>query len=500
MAISDMHTVNLGFIIDKKAEIHPERIAITDTSSGESYTYGDLKERSDSCAHYLMEMGLKRGDTVSIVSITRIESFDLMLACAKLGCIFVPINFRLSAKEVSQILSDALSPVVFYDSIFKDRYQQIDHHVRKVIDIDTISFDTSISEKPHYSYGKAEEPFVLIYTSGSSGEPKGVIQTHLNAFFKSVDSIIDWGMTYEDVVLVTAPLFHVAGLNALTISGLHLGGRLVLQNRFEAEKTLQIIEDESVTCFAVVATHLRMMVNAPSFPDRELGSLRFFLVGGEPLDPALQKAFVDKGVDAINVFGLSETTDGAIYQRPGDDLMNGSIGKIATHVEVKLVSDNFEEVPEGEVGELVIGGPTVSPGYWKSPQKTEETFQEGWMKTGDLAYRDKEGFFYMVGRGDDMIKSGAEKISPAEIEQVIASMPEVADVVVIGIPDKKWGQVPKAIVARKRDMEIKEEDIIKTCKRELASYKKPKSVVIVDELPKTGAGKVDRALIKKEFA
>ncbi len=499
MSISDMHSVNLGFIIDKKAEIHPERIAITDTSVGESYTYGDLRVRSDSCAHYLMDMGLKRGDTVSIVSITRIESFDLMLACAKLGCVFVPINFRLSAKEVSQILSDALSPVVFYDSIFKDRYQQIGHHVRKVIDIDTISFDTATSEKPHYSYGKAEEPFVLIYTSGSSGEPKGVIQTHLNAFFKSVDSIIDWGMTYDDAVLVTAPLFHVAGLNALTISGLHLGGRLVLQKSFEAEETLQIIEDHNVTCFAVVPTALRMMVNAPSFPERELRSLRFFLVGGEPLDPALQKAFLDKGVDAINVFGLSETTDGAIYQRPGDDLMNGSVGKIATHVEVKLLSDNSQEVSEGEVGELVIGGPTVSPGYWKSPQKTEETFQEGWMKTGDLAYRDKDGFFYMVGRGDDMIKSGAEKISPAEIEQVIASMPEVADVVVIGIPDKKWGQVPKAIVARKRGMEIKEEDIIKVCKSELASYKKPKSIVIVDELPKTGAGKVDRALIRKEY-
>jgi fatty-acyl-CoA synthase len=166
---------------------------------------------------------------------------------------------------------------------------------------------------------------------------------------------------------------------------------------------------------------------------------------------------------------------------------------------VKLLSDNSQEVSEGEVGELLIGGPTVSPGYWKSPQKTEETFQEGWMKTGDLAYRDKEGFFYMVGRGDDMIKSGAEKISPAEIEQVIASMPEVADVVVIGIPDKKWGQVPKAIVARKRDMEIKEEDIIKVCKSELAGYKKPKSVVIVDELPKTGAGKVDRALIRELY-
>jgi len=500
MTISDMHSVNLGFIIDKKAEIHPERIAITDTSVGESYTYGDLKMRSDSCAHYLMDMGLKRGDTVSIVSITRIESFDLMLACAKLGCVFVPINFRLSAKEVSQILSDALSPVVFYDSIFKDRYQQIDHHVRKVIDIDTISFDTATSEKPHYTYGKAGEPFVLIYTSGSSGEPKGVIQTHLNAFFKSVDSIIDWGMTYNDVVLVTAPLFHVAGLNALTLSGLHLGGRLVLQKSFEAEETLQIIEDHNVTCFAVVPTALRMMVNAPSFPERELRSLRFMPVGGEPLEAALQEAFLEKGAETLNVFGLSETTDGAIYQRPGDDLMNGSVGKIATHVEVKLLSDNSQEVSEGETGELLIGGPTVSPGYWKSPQKTEETFQEGWMKTGDLAYRDKEGFFYMVGRGDDMIKSGAEKISPAEIEQVIASMPEVADVVVIGIPDKKWGQVPKAIVARKRGMEIKEEDIIKVCKGELAGYKKPKSIVIVDELPKTGAGKVDRALIRKEYA
>jgi len=495
-----MYFVNMGFIIDKKAEIHPDRIALTDSAKRKSYTYHDLKVRSDNCADFLIAKRLQRGSAVSILAGNRAESFDVMFACAKVGCVFVPINFRLSAKEVNQIVVNAQSPLVFHDAAFQERSQEIDPRQVELVDLEKINFEiTRTSEKRQWDYGEAEDPFVLIYTSGTSGEPKGAIQTHSNAFFKSVDSIIDWGMTHNDVVLVTAPLFHVAGLNALTLSGLHLGARVVLQNRFEAEETLQIIEEEGVTCFAVVPTALRMMANAPSFEKRELKSLRFIPVGGEPLEAALQEAYLKKGAEVINVFGLSETTDGAIYQRPGTDLLNGSVGKPATHVRVKLVGSNSQEVAEGEAGEVLVGGPTVSPGYWRNPQKTKETFEAGWVKTGDLAFRDKEGHYHMIGRGDDMIKSGAEKVSPAEIERAISSLPAVADVVVIGIPDPKWGQVPKAIVARKKGMKISEGDVLEACKRELAGYKKPKSIVFVDELPKTGSGKIDRSLVKKLY-
>ncbi|NIN01347.1 MAG: AMP-binding protein, partial [candidate division Zixibacteria bacterium] len=472
MGTRSLYTANLGFIIDRKAEIHPKRIAITDLTKGETYSYHQLKERSDLCACYLLAQGLKRGDTVSGLLANRIECFDLMFACAKVGGIFIPLNFRMSPREVNQILSKAKSPVLFYDGTFRERIHEIDCRNRKVIDIDTTDLRTNIPEKPVYDYGKAEDPFVLIYTSGTSGEPKGAIQTHLNAFFKSVDSIIDFGMTYNDVVLVTAPMFHVAGLNALTLPGLHVGGRLVLHGRFEAEQALQIIEDEQVTCFAVVPTILRMMANAPSFPKRKFRSLRFAMAGGEFLEPELQQAFLEKGADILNTFGLSETTDGAIYQRPGRPPIEACIGNVGTHVDVKLMSSDFQEVPEGETGEIVVGGPTVSPGYWKDPRRTKETFRNGWVRTGDLAYKDKEGYFYTVGRQDEMIKSGAEKIAPDEIERVICSIPKVADAVVIGIPDERWGQVPKAIVARKRGMELTEEEIITVCKRELASYKK----------------------------
>lgn len=495
-----MDFVNMGYIIDNKAEIHPERIALTDTAKAKSYTFGNLRLRSDNCAEFLRENGLQRGATVSILAGNRVESFDTMFACAKLGCVFVPINFRLSAKEINQIVLDAQSPLMFYDASFTEKIQEIDPRLVRLIDLEKTNFEISKGpEKPRWKYGEAEDPFVLIYTSGTSGEPKGTIQTHSNAFFKSVDSIIDWGMTFKDVILVTAPLFHVAGLNALTLSGFHLGARVVLQNRFEAEETLQMIEQEGITCFAVVPTALRMMANAPSFAKRELKSLRFVPVGGEPLEVSLQEIYLRKGAEVLNVFGMSETTDGAIYQRPGTDILNGSVGKPATHVKVKLMGPDSLEVKEGETGELLVGGPTVSPGYWKNPRKTKESFQEGWVRTGDLAYRDKEGDYYMIGRGDDMIKSGAEKVSPAEIEKVISSLPAVSDVVVIGIPDSKWGQVPKAIVARKKGMEIREEDIIEACRKELASYKKPKSVIIVDELPKTGSGKIDRSLIKKIY-
>lgn len=496
-----MHFVNMGYIIDKKSEIHPERIAITDTGRGRSYTYADLRARSDRCAEFLLDRGTQRGTTISVLSGNRAESFDIMFACAKLGCIFVPINFRLSAREVSQIVADAQSSLLFFDDDFEEKAGEIDSASVQLVDLQEINFDGPKGpQKRPWDYGSAEDPFVLIYTSGTSGEPKGAIQTHLNAFFKSVDSIIDWGMTFKDVVLVTAPLFHVAGLNALTLSGFHLGARVVLQNRFDAEETLQVIEQEGVTCFAVVPTALRMMANAPSFTKRELRSLRFVPVGGEPLEVSLQDLYLKKGAEVLNVFGLSETTDGAIYQRPGTDILNGSVGKPATHVKIRLMGPGSAEVEEGETGEVLVGGPTVSPGYWNNPQKTSETFMEGWVKTGDLAFRDREGHYYMVGRGDDMIKSGAEKVSPAEIERVIALVPGVADVVVIGVPDPKWGQVPKAVVARKKGARITQDDILEACKRELAGYKKPKTIVVVDDLPKTGSGKIDRSLIKRMYS
>jgi acyl-CoA synthetase (AMP-forming)/AMP-acid ligase II len=224
------------------------------------------------------------------------------------------------------------------------------------------------------------------------------------------------------------------------------------------------------------------------------------MVGGEPLDPAVQKAISDKGACALNVFGLSETTDGAIYQRIGHESIKGCVGQLATHVDVKLMLSEFTEAPEGEPGELVVKGGTVSPGYWENSVKTIETFKDGWVWTGDMAIRDDRGYFYMVGRSDDMIKSGAEKISPAEIELAICSSPKVADVVVFGVPDDKWGHVAKAVVAKKPGVSLTEQEVIEICKSKMASYKKPRHVVVLDELPLTGSGKVDRALIRKLFS
>jgi len=497
--LSKTTSVNLGFIVDKKASIHPERTAITDMTQGESYTYGSLSDRSNRCASKLIALGVSRGDAVCVLSGNRIECFDILIACAKTGGIFVPINFRLSKKEIAEIVSDSGAPVVFYDNTFSSLLEEVDSDTVTLCDIESTASVSDVGLWNNWDYGTAEDVLALIYTSGSSGKPKGVIQTHGNAFFKSIDSIIDWEMTAKDVILVMAPLFHVAGLNALTISGLHLGAQLVLQNRFDAEGALEVIEDKCVTCFAVVPTILRMIVNAPSFQKRELRSLRFFLVGGERLDASLQKAFLEKGAEALNVFGMSETTDGAIYQRPGENITSGSIGRIATHVEARLVTSQMKEVPVGEVGELTIGGPTVSPGYWKAPEKTKEAFVDGWVLTGDLAYKDANGDFFMVGRSDNIIKSGAEKISPAEIERAILTNERVADVVVFGIPDPKWGQSPKAVVACKNGFELTEAEILETCRTKLAGYKKPRSIVIVKEFPRTGSGKIDRSLIKKTY-
>jgi len=500
MNLDNLYTLTQGFIIDKRAQITPDRIAIHDASDGSRYSYKDLKERSDRCAQYLLDRGLKKGQTVSALLMNTIEYFDLLFACAKVGGVFVPLNYRLSPKEIESILSNARSPFVFYDPVFCEQVKNFSKRGREFIDIGSMDLKHRTDEISLNKEGDPTTPLVLIYTSGSSGEPKGVIQTHLNAFFKSVDSIIDFGMTYNDVVLVTAPLFHVAGLNALTLPCLHMGGRLVLQRKFQADEAVRILDEEGVTCFAVVPTILKMIVSSKEFSNRKLRSLRFLMVGGEPLDPMIQRAIADKGAYALNVFGLSETTDGAIYQRIGHEAMEGCVGQLATHVDAKLMLSESTETSEGEPGELVVKGGTVSPGYWENPGKTVETFKDGWVWTGDMAIKDDRGYFYMVGRSDDMIKSGAEKISPAEIELAICSSPKVADVVVFGVPDEKWGQVAKAVVSKKPGVSLSEQEVIEICKNKMASYKKPRYVVVLDELPLTGSGKVDRALIQRLFS
>jgi fatty-acyl-CoA synthase len=500
MNLRELYTLTQGFIIDKKAQLHPDRIAIHDATDGTRYSYFDLKERSDRYARFLLDRGLKKGQTVSALLMNTVEYFDLIFACAKMGCVFVPLNYRLSQNEIQNIISNARSPLVFYDPAFGEQVKNFSDEGREFIDISLMDLSHYTGETFPHKESDPTTPFVLIYTSGSAGEPKGVIQTHLNAFFKSIDSIIDFGMSYSDVVLVTAPLFHVAGLNALTLPCLHIGGRLILQRRFQADEALRTIDEEGVTCFAVVPTILKMIVNSGGFATSKLKSLRFIMVGGEPLDPTIQQAIADKGACALNVFGLSETTDGAIYQRIGHEPIKGCVGHLATHVDAKLMLNESCEAPEGEPGELVVKGGTVSPGYWENPIKTKETFKNGWVWTGDMAIRDDKGYFYMVGRSDDMIKSGAEKISPAEIELAICSSPKVADAVVFGVLDEKWGQVAKVVVAKKPGISLTEEEVIEICKSKMASYKKPRYVVILDQLPVSGSGKVDRALIRKLYS
>jgi len=500
MDLQNLYTLTQGFIIDKRAQIHPDRIAIHDTADGSRYSYQDLKERSDQCAQYLLDRGLRKGQTVSALLMNTIEFFDLMFACAKIDCVFVPINYRLSLSEIQKIISNARSFIIFYDQAFSDKVPKDTDEAREFIDVRSIDLNRYSPKKTPHKAGDPTASLILIYTSGSAGEPKGVIQTHLNIFFKSIDSIIDYGMNYHDIVLVPAPLFHVAGLNALTLPCLHAGGRLILQRRFQADEVLQIIDEEGVTCLAVAPTMLKMMVNSNQFATSSLKSVRFIMVGGEPLDPMIQQAFMDKGVYALNVFGMSETTDGVMYQRIGDEPIKNCVGPLATHLDAKIMLDESTEALDGEPGEIVVKGGTVSPGYWENPEKTKETFKDGWVWTGDMALRDEKGRFYMVGRSDYMIKSGAEKISPAEIEMAISSSPKVADVVVFGVPDEKWGQVAKAVVAKKPGVSLKEEEVIEICKSKMASYKRPKHIVIVDQLPVTGSGKVDRALIRKLFS
>ncbi len=486
--------MNIASIVARRAQIHPERIAVTDAADGCTYSYRELSERAVRFAEHFLFSDVRAGDRVGYLGANRIAAFDVMLGCAQRGAIFVPLNYRFSAAEIARVLADARPAWVIMD----DEYSALLSDSPGVPTARPIPAPCDVSpyERPApITAGEENDPFALIYTSGSTGAPKGVIQTHRNAFFRALAGIVDFDMTSRDVVLVAAPLFHVAGLNALTLSALHIGARIVLQPRFNPDQTLQLIAREQVSCLAVAPTMLKMMSATPNFTRANLASLRFILVGGEPLESAVQTQWREMGVELLNVFGMSETTDGALYQRIGNRTAANCIGRPASYVDVRI----GEAGEYSDVGELFIAGPAVAPGYWGDAERSRGVFQNGWVRTGDLVSRDAAGDFYVIGRADDMIKSGAEKIAPAELEDVIGALPEVESVVVFGVPDEKWGQSARAVIARKPGVQLTEASVLEACSRTLASYKKPRSIVIVDELSKTGSGKVDRAAVKQQY-
>ncbi len=486
---------------------------------GRDLTFGQLDERVNRLANALAERGVSYGDRVATLMTNRLEVVETYLASAKLGAICVPINFRLVPDEISYILGDSGASALVVDSGLAATAGA----ARASVEGPDICFVTdadpapagpgaepyeavleAASDQPPDVVVSEMDPAFIMYTSGTTGRPKGAILSHFNLLMNTYHMLGYMGISGSDEVWLSGlPLFHIGGLNGI-LPYLLLGGTTVMlpSGQFDAREVVDALERERVTGCYFVPTQWQQICAVPGIKDRDL-ALRRISWGASVAPPSVLQAMADTfpGVPNFNAFGQTEMSSVTCVLL-GEDAVRkmGSVGQPVGNVEVRIVDNDMNDVPDGGVGEIVYRGPTVMQGYWNKPEATAEAFAGGWFHSGDLVRRDEDGYIYVVDRKKDMIISGGENIYCAEVEAVIDAHPAVAEVALIGVPDPKWVETPRAIVVPvDRAHPPSEEEIIAWCKERLASYKKPTSVQVVDALPRNASGKILKTQLRQEY-
>lgn len=479
--------------LKKRARITPDRVAVVDGETRERWTYHNLHDRAERLASYLLEIGVTKGERVALISPNNIWYFDLMFACTKLGAIFVPINWRLSKNEIYYILEDCQPKLIAYHDKFKpllsSSYRGSLLNINEQHDI--LLKKTSLQ---HFYVNVDEtDPLAIIYTGGTTGKPKGAVLTHQSIFHNAINTITSWNLTGDDTTVTYLPMFHTGGLNALSIPLLHIGGKVVIDDKFEVQRIIKVINEERCTILLLVPTMYHVLTETELFQKTSFPSMHTFLSGGAPCSYRIYDAFAKKGLAFKEGYGLTEAGPNNFYINPNDVMKKrGSVGKPMLYNNVKIIDHNGDEVRCSEVGEIVISGHHLFAYYWNNPTVTAETKKDGWLYTGDLGRFDEDGYFYIVGRKKDMIITGGENVFPLEVEHIIAEHEMVAEVAVVGISDEKWGEVVTAFIVPKAGVSLIKEEIELYCKAYLGSYKVPKIIRFVNHLPKTAVGKIDK--------
>lgn len=483
-----------------RARISPHAVAIVDGYTKESWTYSQLNERAEEIAGYLNEIGIAKGDRVAILSENHISYFDLFFACTKLGAIFVPLNWRLSDSEIKYIVQDCQPKLIAYHS--NTNYRQ--EYRIPTLQVDGEEYLKILDTKMHFSKKdevSIKDPSAIIYTGGTTGYPKGVVLTHLSIFTNIINTITSWQLTGDDVTCTFIPLFHTGGLNSLTMPILHLGGKVVIAREFEANHAIRILEDEKCTIVLFIPTMYHSMVQSPLFKVASFSSMKIFLSGGAPCSHKIYEAFEAKGAAFKEGYGLTEAGPNNFYM----DLESvtkkrGSVGKPMLYNQVRVVRYDGSEADVNEVGEILLRGYHVFSNYWNQPEETSKAIKDGWLYTGDLGKRDIDGYYYIVGRKKDMIISGGENVYPQEVEHVISEHDAVDEVTVVGLPDEKWGEKVTAFVVLKEDTIVMADELKSFCRVKLGGYKVPKTIIFLDELPKTPVGKINKKELISAFS
>jgi acyl-CoA synthetase (AMP-forming)/AMP-acid ligase II len=511
----------VGDIVKRQARINSKKIGLVDGEK--KFTYKEINERVNRLANALIGVGLRKGNKVAFMANNCHEYVEAYFATGKAGLIIVPINARFNAAEVAYALNHSESDVIIFQEEFDEVVKKARPHLTTIkyfIKIDGVENDVR-SYEAFLSLVSSEEPKELVdiddvamimYTSGATGEAKGVIITQRNLMATANTQTLELRIVHEDINLLVMPLFHAGGLWP-TLSHFYRGAKTILLPRFDEDRVLQIVEKEKVTFLNLVPTTLRRLTIRPDLKNFNLDSLRVIMYAGAPIPLHQLK-------EAMNILGphrfytglgateagtggmLSLTTaeHASALDGPLADKL-GSVGRDSMGVEVKIVDDNGMELPAGKIGEIIAKGDEIALGYWKMPEETSQTFKNGWLHTGDLGYRDEDGYVFVVGRKKDIIISGGENISSLEVEDTISQHPAVAEVAVIGVPDELWGEAVKALIILRPACQsgMTPEEIISFCRERLAPYKCPKSVNFLTDLPKNPAGKIMKGELKQQF-
>jgi fatty-acyl-CoA synthase len=518
--------MHLSDTLKKAYRFFPEKEAIV--CGSKRWTYGEFFGRLSRFSHYLSEAGLEKGDRIAVLHPNCHYFLEAYYAVALMGAVAVPLNYRLSAGELALIMNDAGVRMLIADPRFRetvDRMRADLPTVEKIIwtgdkkdDLPEEGRDLRYEEIIEGVSAEIPEVEVsetdiaqIYYTSGTTGRPKGVMLTHKNVTIHALGTIAELQLTDRDVWLHAAPLFHLADAWA-TWAITWVGGTHVLVGEFDPSKVLAAIEKEKVTLTNLIPTMLNMLVNDPGVKDFDYRSLRVLLSGGAPIAPEVVRRIVETfGCDYIQTYGMTETSPyltlsilkGHLMRKSPEEQLRfkSKTGREFIATELKVVTDEGREIrkDEKEVGEIIVRGDTVTPGYWQLPEETAKAIKNGWLYTGDMAVMDEEDYVTIVDRRKDMIVTGGENVYSTEVENILYMHPTVLECAVVGVPDEKWGEAVKGIVVLKPACKATEEELITFCKERIARYKSPKSIDFIPALPKTGSGKIEKKKLRDRY-
>ncbi len=496
----------------KQAELRPEKTALIDAATGRRFTYPEFHLRASRFAEFVRaEWRLQPGDRVALLAQNSSDYFEILWGCAKAGVTLVCLNWRLAVPELDYILRDSTPGALIYDAPFADTAATLKQRLglSRVMTLapaapaGEAAYETALAQASGRPVVMPARPLSdvwhILYTAGTTGRPKGVLQTFGMVLYNALNIGGAIDLTSDDITLNLLPCFHTGGLNMYANPSFHAGATALIQRAFEPSETLRLLATQATAFFGVSAVYL-FLSQHPEVAATDLTRRRSGACGGAPRPTSLLRMYYDRGIRIRFGFGMTETGPTVfIMERDFPVSKLGAVGKPQLHVETRIVDRAGQDVPAGEAGELLIKGPGVTPGYWQQPETTAAAIVDGWLHSGDVARRDPDGYYTIVDRWKDMFISGGENVYPAEVENVLYQLTPIAEAAVIGVPDEKWGEVGRAVVVLKPGQTLDEAAILAHCRANLGRYKVPKSVVFVDQLPRNPAGKVVKGDLRAAY-